>query len=230
VLFPIYVNTNVQDCRFWTSSVSIFNPHATPTTVAYSAYDSAGTLVDSGSTLIGPFINAAVQVRRTGPAWVKLTSSDSIIAREFLQVLDGCPAPAIGPTLGAVDVRTRIDLPPATLARHHFVNLSFSKEGEYNTGLAIAFPSTAGVPTKGKFIHRNADGAQVSEKEVVLSPNGQLVGMISDLLPDSLKVANDITGSLEISFDADVMVAALFFGWKQTLEENVLSSMSGAIQ
>ncbi len=54
--------------------------------------------------------------------------------------------------------------------------------------------------------------------------------MIPELLPDSLKVSSKMSGSLEISFDVDVAVEALQFGWGQALEENVLSAVSGPIQ
>jgi len=124
----------------------------------------------------------------------------------------------------------RSHLSPAVVGRHHFVSIAFNNSIRSNTGISIVFPSGAGTtPAKGKLVHRNADGVQVSEKEVIIPPNGQLVGMISELLPDSLKASPVINGSLEISFDAEVGVVALQFALNQTLEENVLPSMSGTV-
>ena len=75
---------------------------------------------------------------------------------------------------------------------------------------------------------RGVDGQVIAEHNVVLSPNGQLVGMISELLPESLVVTPDkLQGSLEIAFDQSVSVAAFIFGSMQALEEPVIQPLLG---
>src|SRR5262245_22529646 len=218
MIFPVSATTNNVNCRFWISAFVLFNPHSSSTTASFSAFDAAGNLVDSGSVSVDPFKTGVYQVQRTGITWVKAAGSDSIMSNEILQVLDGCPPPNPPGQLGIGDIRTRIDLRPAAVGRHHFVSIGFDRSTGFNTGISIVFPSLTGsTPAKGKLVHRNTDGQQVSERELVIPPNGQFVGMISDLLPDSLKVSGVINGSLEISFDAEVAVAALQFGWNQTL-------------
>src|SRR5262245_44426260 len=169
MVFPIYANTNVQNCRFWVSGFSIFNPQPSPITATFDAFSSAGTLLNSGSVSVRPFTSTGYVVSQTVVGWVRVTTPDSVIVRESLQVLDGCPAGNPPPgSLGIADVRTRIDLGPAPVSRHHFVNIAFNKDTGTNTGVSIAFPSVAGTAqAKGKLVHRGPDGVQVSEKEIV---------------------------------------------------------------
>jgi hypothetical protein len=232
VIFPIYANTNSQNCRFWISGFSIFNANPSPITATFDAFGSVGILLNSGSVSVRPYTSAAYVVPQTAVGWLRVTMPDSVIVKESLQVLDGCPTGNPPPGgLGIADVRTRIDLGPAAVSRHHFVNFAFNKDTGTNTGLSIAFPSASGTAqAKGQLVQRGSDGVQVSEKEFVIPANGQLVGMISDLIPDLLKASGTITGSLEVSFDNDVAVAALQFGWDQPLEENVLPALGGAVQ
>ena len=61
----------------------------------------------------------------------------------------------------------------------------------------------------------------MSEKDVVIPPNGQLMGMISELLPPESVGAvppGFILGSLEIVFDHAVSVTALQF-WPKDVGE-----------
>jgi len=232
MIFPVYANTNVQNCRFWISGFSIFNASPSPITATFDAFGSVGILLNSGSVSVKPYTTVGYVVPQAVVGWVKVTSADSVIIRESLQVLDGCPTGNPPPGgLGIADVRTRIDLGPAAVSRHHFVNFAFNKDTGTNTGLSIAFPSASGTAqAKGQLIQRGSDGVQVSEKEFVIAGNGQLFGMISDLLPDLMKASGTITGSLEVSFDNAVAVSALQFGWDQPLEENVLTALGGAVQ
>lgn len=230
MVFPVYTWTNVVNCRFWMSTFVLFNPHSTPTTVSFNTFDGTGQLVNSGSVSIDPFKNNIYVNGRTGMFWVDAKGSDSVIASEILEVSDGCPPPNPPGQFGVVDIRTRIDLGPATVGPHQFVNISYNKDFSLNTGLSIVFPSSGTASTKGMLVHRGTDGQVVSQKDVVIPANGQIVGMISDLLPDSLTNSNTISGSLEISFDSPVAVVALQFGWPQPLEDNVLPSLGGVVQ
>ena len=83
-----------------------------------------------------------------------------------------------------------------------------------NTGLSIVFPSDVDNSiANGKLVHRWVDGRKVSEKNIQIRANGQLVGLISELLPaESLTFSPfGIVGSLEITFDKDVFIAAIEF-------------------
>jgi hypothetical protein len=79
-------------------------------------------------------------------------------------------------------------------------------------------------------IHRGTDGQKISEKDILIPANGQIAGMISELLPESLKTSSSISGSLEIIFDQEVAIAAVQFGFGQPIEEPALQSLSGIVQ
>ena len=90
----------------------------------------------------------------------------------------------------------------------HFVNIAYGKNTGINTGLAIAFPSTSDTASaKGKLIHRGPDGSLIAEQDVVLASNGQLVGMVSELLTESLKISPDkLEGTLEPMFECSIRI------------------------
>src|SRR5262249_9498946 len=123
-------------------------------------------------------------------------------------------------------VRSQIYLSSAPLARRHFVRA----ESFGPIGLSIVFPSVAGSPpARGKLIHRDDDGSTVSEKELIIDPNGQLIGYLRDLLPPE-SFPNPILplfGSFEIVFDQDVAVTALQFAASEPIEEVVVEAFSG---
>jgi hypothetical protein len=170
LIFPIYAFTNVENCRFWSSGVTLFNPNSTVTTVTFNGFDKNGNVIESRSISINPFTSTGLSI-------------------------------------------------------------SFNGQFGLNTGLAIVFPAASGAtPAKGKLIHRGTDGLRITEKDIVISANGQVAGMISELLPESLKASSTISGSLEIVFDQEVSIAALQFGFGQSLEEPALQSLSGTIQ
>src|SRR5262245_31221727 len=153
LIFPIYAFTNVENCRFWSSGVSLFNPNAAVTTVTVSGFDKSGNVIETRSLPINPFTSSGLSLVRTNVHWLKVTSSEPVLAREILQVIK-CPTEDAQPgALMIADVLTMVDLPPGPRDRHHFVQISFNDR--LNTGLAIAFPSASGAtPAKGKLIHR----------------------------------------------------------------------------
>ena len=198
LIFPIYAFTNTENCRFWSSGVSLFNPNSTVTTVTFNGFDKNGNVIDSRSVSIDPFTSAAFSLVRTNVHWLKATSSEPVLAKEILQVIK-CPPDNLQPgTLAIADVLTMLDLAPAARERHYFVQISFNELSGLNTGLAIVFPAASvTIPAKGKLIHRGPDGLKITEKDIVIPANGQVAGMVSELLSESLKVSNTISGSLE---------------------------------
>jgi hypothetical protein len=228
LVFPVYAATNVQNCGFWFSAISLFNPHSSSTTVTFNAFDPTGNVIDSGSVTIPAYALGVYVVRKTAISWVRGTGSQSVLADEVLQFINTCsPAPPAG---GLADVRTRIDAVPAAIGKDHFVSIGYDASAGLNTGIAIAFPAASGTASAtGMLIHRGTDGTVVSQRQIVLPPNGQVVGMISDLLPDSLKASPSISGSLEITFDQDVAFDAFLFGVQQGFEEPALLPIGGAV-
>jgi hypothetical protein len=231
LVFPIYVNTNSQNCHMWFSSITLFNPHSSSTTVTFNAFDSTGNAIDSGSVTIPAYATGVYIVRRTAVSWVRGTGSQSVFGDEVLQVINTCsPAPPPG-VLGVTEVRTRIDAVPAAIGKSHFVSIGYNADAGTNTGISIVFPAASGTASAGgMLIHRGTDGTVVSQRQIVLPANGQVVGMISDLLPDSLKASPSISGSLEITFDQNVAFDAFLFGVQQVYEEPVFQPIGGAVQ
>jgi len=90
-------------------------------------------------------------------------------------------------------------------------------------GISIVFPSPANQGSaRGKLIHRETDGSTVSEKEILIAPNGQLIAYLRDLLPASAQTPPEpLSGSFEIVFDQEVAVTALQFAASEPLEETV---------
>jgi hypothetical protein len=70
----------------------------------------------------------------------------------------------------------------------------------------------------------------VSERNITLAANAQLVAFVTELLPeDSLKFSpgSGIVGSIELIFDQDVFVTAIQFGSVlETLEEHLTPGLS----
>src|SRR5262245_34655114 len=227
MIFPVFIFTS-DNCRTWSSNFSVFNPHSTATTLTFEAFDVTGKLLTAKSLSVRPFTTATpLNFVVTGMAWAKVIGSDSVIINETLQAGQTCPASGTF----MVDTRTRIDASPATPAQSQFVAIAVDKRSGMDTGLAIVYPSTSGTaPANGKLIHRDVDGMPIAEHNVVLGPNGQLVGMISDLLTESASVSGDtLQGTLEIRFDQPVSVTAFIFGWKEFLEEPVIRPLAGVL-
>jgi hypothetical protein len=226
LIFPVFANTSTADCatscRYWFSYALAFNPNDTATTVTFTSYDANGNVISS----IGPRSVAAFQAINPGggstlrTGWLKISSSQPLIGRAYL--LDKSV------TRGVEDVRSQIDLSAASLTRRHFVR----PESFGPIGLSIVFPSTESTPARGKLIHRNDDGQIVSEKDLVIAPNGQLIGYLKDLLPPE-PGGNPIlplSGSFEIVFDQNVAVTALQFSASEPLEEVVVEAFSGGME
>src|SRR5262245_39931305 len=77
LIFPIYAFTNTENCRFWSSGVSLFNPNAAPAAVTFSGFDKDGNLIESRSLSINPFTASGFSIVRTNVHWLKVASSDS---------------------------------------------------------------------------------------------------------------------------------------------------------
>jgi hypothetical protein len=226
LIFPVFAWSSTQGgCRTWSSFLSAFNPHSTTTTLTLEAFDAKGKSLATRSMSVSPYTTSlSANFLVTGMAWAKVTTSDSVLMNEMLEAGSICPSDGF-----QVDVRTRIDAPAAPQAKDQFVSISFDKDSGINTGLSIVYPSTPGsASANGKLIHRGTDGAVVAEHDVVLVPNGQLVGMISDILTESVSATGGkVQGSLEISFDQNVSATAFTFGWQQTLEEPAILPLAG---
>jgi hypothetical protein len=229
IIFPIFANTDsatvcTPGLYPWQSRFSVFNPSSSENTVVFTAYDSSGGIQNSISLKLKPFTINGDYTATHGVGWVKITGSQPLVAKEAVG-RGGC---SLGSPLAGELFLSKVDLSPASASRRHIVNLEYVPTALRNTGLSIVFPGVAGsAPAKGKLIHRWIDGELVAEKEFVIPPNSQLIGLISELLPAAsvrfLPTAA-IIGSLEITFDHDVFVTAL----RLNLDE-VGESFSGEI-
>jgi hypothetical protein len=226
LIFPIYVSSNELNCRMWFSVILLFNPHSTSTTVAFNAFDSAGNVADSRSVSISPYMSGVYTTFVTRSSWVRGTATQSVLANETLQLINTClPAPPPG-VLGAGDVRSRIDVGPAAAGKSHFVSVGYDPSSGLNTGISIVYPGGGAAAASGKLINRASDGTVVSQRDIVIPANGQVVGMISDLLAASTA----ISGSLEITFDQSVAFNAFEFGIREVFEDTVIQPIGGQVQ
>jgi hypothetical protein len=175
LIFPLIVNTSGSGAsyEYWLSSTSVFNANDQPAMVTFTAYDSSGNIIGSSSTVTaGPFQAAVVppgMPLRTG--WMKVTSSQPLIGSGNIQFyrVSG----------GVQDLRSKIYLSPDPPRTRHLIRL----EAFGPVGISIVFPSAAsGGSAKGKVIHRDTDGSIVSEKDLVIAPNAQLIAYLRELL------------------------------------------------
>ena len=228
LIFPAFTFSSMQGgCREWSSFLFAFNPHPTTTTLTLEAFDSKGKSLETSSMSVSPYTTGvSANFFVTGTAWVKVMTSDSVLMNEMLEAGSVCPSNGF-----LVDIRTRIDASAAPQAKDQFVSISFDKDSGLDTGLSIVYPSTAGsASANGKLIHRGTDGTVVAEHDVVLVPNGQLVGMISAILTESVRATGGkVNGTLEISFDQNVSATAFTFGWKENLEEPAILPLAGVV-
>jgi hypothetical protein len=223
LIFPVVVNQSAGDCRtdckYWISFPTVLNPNDTETTVTFTSYDSNGNIIGASGPLSALPFREATPVASFHTGWLKVTSSQPVIGREKIQFV----SQSVGAT---ADVRSLIYLNPASVTRRHFVR----PESFGPVGLSIVFPSSAGSPpAKGKFIHRD-EGKIISEKEVVIPPNGQLIGFLRELLPPESFHNSPIEpffGNLEIVFDHDVAVTALQFAASEPVEDVIVEAFSG---
>jgi hypothetical protein len=218
LIFPLIVFTPddcAANCERWTSFTSVFNPNDQQATVTFTMFDANGKVIGSSAVVTAAAfgtVTAPPSVPlRTG--WMKVTSSQPLIGREYLQFhrVSG----------GVYDLRSKIDLSSALLSRRHFIR----PESFGPVGVSIVFPNSVNQsPARGKLIHRDTDGSTVTEKELTLGPNQQVVAYLSELLqlqgippfpPAPLQ------GSVEIVFDQPIAVTVLQFASSEPLEEPV---------
>src|SRR5262249_37587405 len=101
-------------------------------------------------------------------------------------------------------------------------------------GVSIVFPSTPNAgPARGKVIYRDSDGSIVSQKDLVIPPNGQLIAYLRELLQQPAFVPPGpadppLQGSIEFVFDQNVALAALQFVSSEPLEEPI-EAVPGAV-
>jgi hypothetical protein len=227
IILPLIVNTTggcSSSCEYWTSSVSVFNPNDQPVTVNFTMYGSAGNIIGSSNGVTaGAFQTALVPpsiALQTG--WIRVTSSQPLIGREYLQFYRV--------SNGVQDLRSRLYLSPAASSRRHFIR----PESFGPVGVSIVFPSAANEDqARGKLIHRDTDGSTVSERDLVIPRNGQLIAYLRDLLQQPASVPSNarpepLQGSFEIVFDHEVAVTMLQFAASEPLEEPV-DALTGAI-
>jgi hypothetical protein len=230
LIFPVFVNGPTTpgcttECRSWMSYASVFNPNDTENTVTFTSYDSNGNIIrSSGQLSVPPFTNLN-PAGFPGSGWLKITATKPLIGRETITLLESNSG---NPTFGLV--RARLNLAAASVSRRHFLNIDTIAP----FGVSIVFPSVPeNSPARGQLIHRGYDGHTISKKEIVIVPNGQLIGFLADLVPpESLdRLSLSPLGSLEIVFDQDVAVTVLQF-WRPTglIEQEIEEASVGAVE
>jgi hypothetical protein len=171
LIFPLIVYTSGSGAsyEYWVSFISVFNANDQPATVTFTSYDSSGNIVGSPSTVTAGAYQAALvppgNSLRTG--WMKVTSSQPLIGTGTMQLyrVSG----------GVQDLRSMIYLSPDPTRTRHLIR----PETFGPIGVSIVFPSAAGgVSAKGKVIHRDTDGSILSEKDLVINPNAQLIAYV----------------------------------------------------
>jgi hypothetical protein len=226
LIFPVLANTGNDDCQagceYWVSSASVFNPNDTAATVMVTSYDTHGNVIKSSALplTVGAFraLPSTDPSFRTG--WLKVTSSLPLIIRENIRFYRV--------SAGVQDLRSNIYLSPASLDKRHFVRA----ESFGPIGISIVFPSAPNQPAaRGNLIYRNDQGSTISEKELVIGPNAQVIGFLKDLLPPESfsNPIEPISGSVEIAFDQSVAVTALQFAASEPIEEVTVEAFTGSI-
>jgi len=215
-VFPVVVNTEPVKLLddFWWSGFRVFNPNPDAVMVTFTVFDSNSAMKETASVTINGFnFGHPVFQAPVVKGWVRVTASLPVLVRETIHhrvFLGGFPEPGISVTTST------LDLAPPLATPRQFIEI----EGRPVTGtrrfsgLSIVFPSeNSSSIANGKLVHRWVDGRKVSEKNIQIRANGQLVGLISELLPaESLTFSPfGIVGSLEITFDKDVFIAAIEF-------------------
>jgi len=216
VIFPAVVNTKPVEpnCDFWESGFSVFNPNPGLVTVTFTAFDSNSVVKETSTVTINGFnFGAAGFKRPVDKGWVKVTSSQPVVVREGMEHivgLAGCPTPGFP---WVIKVISTLHLAPAAATRRQFVKIQFDKNTGTDTGVSIVFPrDVSSAIANGKLIHRWIDGRKVSERNIQIHANGQLIGLVNELLPPesvTFSPSGIIVGSLEITFDTDVFVEAV---------------------
>jgi hypothetical protein len=216
VVFPIVVNTepvkHLDD--FWRSEFQVFNSNPDPVTATFTVFDSNSVVQEMASVTINGFnFGHPVFRQPVVMGWVRVTASLPVLVRETIHhrvFVAGTPPPGTSFTTSTLD-----QAPPLLATRRQFIEIVLRPTTDTRrfTGLSIVFPSdVSNSIANGKLIHRWVDGRKVSEKNIQLRANGQLVGLLTELLPpESLTVSPYITGSLEITFDKGVFISVIEF-------------------
>jgi len=225
LIFPLIVYTSATgpDSEYWFTGTSVFNANNQPATVTFTTYDSSGNMLGSSGVTAGAFQTAVVPLGlplRTG--WMKVTSSQPLTGAGHINFyrVNG----------GVQDLRSRIVLSPDPPKTTHLIRL----EALGPVGLSIVFPAAPGAgSTHGKIVHRDSDGSIVSQKDLVIAPNAQLIAYLRELLQQPAFVPPGppdppLQGSIEIVFDQNVALTALQFFASEPLEEPI-EVVSGAM-
>jgi hypothetical protein len=228
LIFPLIVFSSGacgSNYEYWSSFTSVFNPNDQQATITFTMYNSTGTIIASSEPVTAAAFGTAVVPTsfpsRTG--WMKVTSSQPLIGRAYLQFyrVSG----------GVQDLRSKIDLSSSRLSRRYFIR----PESFGAIGVSIVFPNSANqTPAKGKLIHRDADGSTLTEKELTIGPNGQVISYLRELFQQPARglpgpPAEPFQGSVEIAFDQPVAVAVLQFAASEPLEEPI-GVLAGGVQ
>ena len=234
-IFPVFANTRpvAPTCDYWQSRFTVFNPNSTSTTATFTIFDGESSTGMSDTMQVNAFgfETRALAARPSAPfsvAWLKVTAPQPIMVTETVEHFLGC-----GSSTMISDLRGKLDLNAAEATRRQFIVVQFNGDYRIDTGISIVFPSeTPNLTAQGKLIHRWVDGRTVSEKNIVIPANGQLISLLNEILPEeSLKFSPDglIAGTIELTFDREVFITAIQFdSVLEALEEHLTQPLTTA--
>ncbi|MGI8783570.1 MAG: hypothetical protein ACR2L2_07985 [Acidobacteriota bacterium] len=224
IVFPLFVMTVPptlgSGCLCWGTIFEVLNPHPSATTVQYTVFDSnsvvRGVFSDTiagystrGAAFGDPLFGGSGSLRVDMVGWVRIAASQPVVARQRIsrtQAFGNQGIPSVATTLVHL-VKT-----PPLPTRREVIRVEYEGYvGGTNTGIAIAFPApTGGGPVRMKLVFRGVDRI-VAERELTIPANGQIVGFVTELLPEILNFLTfeRIGGTLELTFDRDVFVTAI---------------------
>lgn len=224
IVFPFFVMTvpptPSSGCQCWGTTFELLNPHSSATTVQYTVYDSnsvvRGVFSDTiagystrGAAFGDPLFGGPGSLRSNMLGWVRIASSQPVVARQRISrtlAFGNQGSPVVATTLAHL-VKT-----PPLPTRREVIRVEYAGyTGGTNTGIAIAFPASTGSgPARVRVVFRSIDQV-VAEREFSIPANGQIVGFVTELLPEVLNFLTfeKIGGTLEMTIDRDVFVTAI---------------------
>ncbi|HEV8132601.1 MAG TPA: hypothetical protein VGQ81_15250 [Acidobacteriota bacterium] len=230
LIFPVFARTEIllnpnidpmfSDVDAFHSEFQIINPNPSAVRVTFHVFDTAGNeVLPLGSKPISRIVDPNAIAggigfrfpQRAVVGWVKAVSTQPVVIQEEISHSQDHDRPGPPSTL----LKSRIVKWPAKLTRRAVIRVRFVPAESFggdllvfeNTGVSIVFPSSiSGLSTRGILLLRDQIGAKFGQREISISPNGQVVQNLTELFPE---VNRAFSGTLDITFDNDVYATAI---------------------
>ena len=219
-VFPFFIKTDAKapDFEFWSSSFEILNASSETANVTVTAITGDLNEHELHAFSVNGFRRASFDSSDFDEefiGWLRVNSDQPFLLESTLShyydLNEGKPTTNIPlPWI----LKSRIQLKPRPLAKRHITQVRWWEHPRVgtNTGLAIVFSNEDdSARAKGKLVFRGIDGRFVTESEFEIPANGQILGLFTELLPESttFSALGLARGTVEIEFDQPVAVMAI---------------------